>query len=369
MAKTTETTKITSTGVCQFCKDEIDKGKMTQHLKFCKQRKAWIETTNSTGSEKIKLFHLLIEGKYLPAYWIHLEIPTDAALADVDGFLRAIWVECCDHLSAFKIGDTSYSSEPVNFYFGDVIDGEDVEEQEEESVEDDELTVQAALEDLPEDFKAMLSEDVLAEIKKQQSIDDLVAYLKETLVSVRKQRLMPEDIHNPEAISKKRSAYYQKLALEDLLEMVEDRSLGVPLEKVLKVGQKFSYEYDFGSTTYLTLKVLAEREGALAKDENGDPDAFLVMARNEPSVIPCRVCGKAATGIAMGYYSAYDGALCAECAKKHRSEDEEMLLPVVNSPRVGVCGYTGDGEWEEDEDEEWDEDDEEDVDLEEEEEE
>lgn len=33
-----------------------------------------------------------------------------------------------------------------------------------------------------------------------------------------------------------------------------------------------------------------------------------------------------------------------------------MMLPIVNSPRVGVCGYTGDAEWE---DEEWDEEEEE----------
>ncbi len=41
-----------------------------------------------------------------------------------------------------------------------------------------------------------------------------------------------------------------------------------------------------------------------------------------------------------------------------------MMLPIVNSPRVGVCGYTGDAEyvvddWEETEDDEDDEDDEE----------
>ena len=32
--------KVTSKGICKFCKGEIEKGKMTQHLKSCKQRKA-----------------------------------------------------------------------------------------------------------------------------------------------------------------------------------------------------------------------------------------------------------------------------------------------------------------------------------------
>jgi len=35
------------------------------------------------------------------------------------------------------------------------------------------------------------------------------------------------------------------------------------------------------------------------------------------------------------------GWLCDECAPKHKC-GEDMLLPVVNSPRVGKCGYTGD---------------------------
>lgn len=32
-----------------------------------------------------------------------------------------------------------------------------------------------------------------------------------------------------------------------------------PLEKVLRVGQAFTYEYDFGSTTDLKLKMVAKK--------------------------------------------------------------------------------------------------------------
>ena len=32
--------------------------------------------------------------------------------------------------------------------------------------------------------------------------------------------------------------------------------------------------------------------------------------------------------------------LCEDCAKTHEC-GEEMLLPVCNSPRLGVCGYCG----------------------------
>ena len=34
------------------------------------------------------------------------------------------------------------------------------------------------------------------------------------------------------------------------------------------------------------------------------------------------------------------GCLCDACARSHEC-GEEMLLPLVNSPRAGVCGYTG----------------------------
>ena len=49
-------------------------------------------------------------------------------------------------------------------------------------------------------------------------------------------------------------------------------------------------------------------------------------------------------GYATGLYTQciYEdkGCLCDACAKSHEC-GEEMLLPLVNSPRAGVCGYTG----------------------------
>lgn len=40
----------------------------------------------------------------------------------------------------------------------------------------------------------------------------------------------------------------------------EDKSMNYFLDKVLKYGKEFYYEYDFGSPTYLELKVIYERE-------------------------------------------------------------------------------------------------------------
>lgn len=113
--------------------------------------------------------------------------------------------------------------------------------------------------------------------------------------------------------------------------------MDIPLEKALKVGQQFSYEYDFGSTTHLALRVVSEREGAI---QDKDEDNIEILARNNPPVILCKVCGKPAKRVASDYYPEDNGYCSSKCAKQNHEYYEEML-PVVNSPRVGVCGYTG----------------------------
>jgi len=109
------------------------------------------------------------------------------------------------------------------------------------------------------------------------------------------------------------------------------------LGDALKPGLKFSHEYDFGTTTDLKLKVIAEREARIGKKFG-----VAILARNEPPEIICDECGeKPATHLCLECLGPGTGALCKDCARKH-SKVHEMFLPVVNSPRVGMCGYTGD---------------------------
>lgn len=49
-------------------------------------------------------FHLVIEGRYAKAYWMHVAAPLAAPLSKLDRFLRDTWLECCGHLSAFHVG-------------------------------------------------------------------------------------------------------------------------------------------------------------------------------------------------------------------------------------------------------------------------
>jgi hypothetical protein len=66
-------------------------------------------------------------------------------------------------------------------------------------------------------------------------------------------------------------------------------------------------------------------------------DQFL---RNTPPLILCNVCGKPATEVCAQCIYDGEGWLCDDCAVEHEG-GEEMLLPVVNSSRVGMCAYTG----------------------------
>lgn len=114
----------------------------------------------------------------------------------------------------------------------------------------------------------------------------------------------------------------------------DEESMRAGLSDVLCPDMKFYYEYDFGSTTHLALKVLSQQQSEIKGK------SIRLLARNEPPSIPCDSCGKIAAYVCAECVFSDEGCLCDECVAEHEC-DEEMLLPVVNSPRVGMCGYTG----------------------------
>ena len=228
-------TRRTSKGTCTFCHGEFSKSAMTRHLEICEQRAI---TEAKAGSrqkaQQTRKLHLVVEGRDLAMYWMHLAVTSSTALTTLDQFLRNTWLECCGHLSAFVIDGVRYA-----------IDA----------------------------------------------------------------------------------------GMYDDWDMGE-KSMRVRLDKVLSPGQTCSYEYDYGTTTELKLKVISERQVA-AKG-----NAIQVLARNTPPAILCEVCGKPATEVCSQCIFDNKGWLCDDCAEDHAC-GEEMLLPVVNSPRVGMCAYTG----------------------------
>jgi hypothetical protein len=99
-------------GVCQLCQGVFSKAGMARHLAKCLAAHDGTGTAVSKAPPKtVRLFQLLVQGKYNPQYWLYVEMPATATLRDLDQFLRHIWLECCDHLSAFKIAGAQYSVE------------------------------------------------------------------------------------------------------------------------------------------------------------------------------------------------------------------------------------------------------------------
>ena len=100
-------------------------------------------------------------------------------------------------------------------------------------------------------------------------------------------------------------------------------------------GLKFSHEYDFGTTTVLSGQVLGIREGSLGRQ------AARVLARNDPLAWSCAECEAPATIVCPFCVDSDTCLFCEAHAGDHEHADEEVYLPVVNSPRMGMCGYTG----------------------------
>lgn len=137
---------------------------------------------------------------------------------------------------------------------------------------------------------------------------------------------------------------YDKEPDDDFLWGEPAETMNHKLKEVLEPGMLFGYEYDFGSTTELTIKVLDYYKAPEQKDN------VVILSRNNPVQYKCSICGEnqASWIDAMRIYEE-DSFWCDECLDKYENgeldEDieceEECLIPVTNSPRMGVCGYEG----------------------------
>ncbi len=99
-------------------------------------------------------------------------------------------------------------------------------------------------------------------------------------------------------------------------------------------GTKLVHEYDFGSTT----ATLITFSGTILRKNQKAP--VRLLARNVAPQFRCGACGAPADYICPQCSCDSDQPFyCQACGDEH--EHEEMLLPVVNSPRMGECGYCG----------------------------
>ncbi len=267
-------------GQCKYCKKEYAQTGITRHLQSCKERQKVIKQEIAQSKRLVPIYHLRIQGTHLPFYWLNVEIAGKSTLAELDQFLRDIWVECCGHLSAFQIKDQNYMSHA----FDDVIPYAEKDE-------------------------------VLAEITAGLEAD------RQELKSSRAE-LDPFTLKMVQRLE------------EDLLQF--DIDMSGPLNELLTEDTTFDYRYDFGSTTYLDLRVIEIRQGRLKKGQVN------IIARNNPPDFPCEVCGKPTTQLCPECLWYGEGYFCNVCAKKHEHYSEYgEFMPLPNSPRAGVCGYDG----------------------------
>lgn len=172
------------------------------------------------------VYYLRAEATYWPEFWLDLEVRGDAQLQDVDDYLRAIWLECCGHMSAFTLGGWG--------------------------------TPQLA---------------------------------KEGFVSA-----------------------------------------------VFRHRAKIMHVYDFGTESWTTLKRISVRQGQPATLR-----PISLMIRNQLPEVICIECGAPAQWLCSECVVEDDrmGLLCARHRKTHPHDNYGAPLKVVNSPRLGLCGYAG----------------------------
>jgi hypothetical protein len=233
----------TSRGLCALCRLDFGKAQMTRHLEK--------HHAELAAGRTVPRFHLLVESKHAPEYWLHLDVRATATLKDLDSYLRGIWLECCGHLSAFEIDGFTYD-----------------------------VTVKDAP---PEDVEEAEEDDFFRGVGLMSG------------------RPLP-------------------------------KSMSARLSETLVAETKFSHQYDFGSTTELKLRVVSEHLGAPVSTP------VLLLARNVAPAIVCEHCGETAIWMGVDEDGEYR-ELCKKCAKCAKLD--EWLLPIVNSPRSGVCGYEG----------------------------
>ena len=254
-------------GKCLYCKKEFNKSVISRHLNS--------HLNKLVTGEGIS-YHIKVEFNcrydFTP-YFLNAWVDGTILFYDLDGFLRDIWLDCCDHLSEFNIKgerDVDYSH-----LWEDEDDDDEELENEGEGNESE---------------------------KPGNNSDEFYSY-----------------------------------------GMTYPSNSGIPKEVEIHTfftkGLVLDYEYDYKRTTQLAITVY----DVFPKN---CPEYIVLLSRNEPFKIECDVCKvNTATKICMHCRYKPESHFCETCANKHiedcGGEEESFLLPVVNSPRVGICEYTG----------------------------
>lgn len=110
------------------------------------------------------------------------------------------------------------------------------------------------------------------------------------------------------------------------------------IEQVFRPDLELTHIYDFGTSSYTLVKMVGAREGVPTTRH-----PIVLMARNLRPEFKCIECAEPAAWLCMECLIEADeaGTLCDKHAKRHPHEDYGEPVELVNSPRMGMCGYTG----------------------------
>lgn len=200
--------------------ENLGKCKICQQSETMSDMEAHVKTHISAGDADT---HYILRIDDRGAFWMYIQVYGNALLRTIDKFLRQEWLECCGHMSAFTIHDTSYYS------------------------------------------------------------------------------------HSGMG-----------------------KGMNVKLQNILRDGDVFKHEYDFGTTTTLRLSVVSARISPAVVGKRG----IQVLAVHDLVKFVCAVCN-APTKYVCNECSS---TLCKSCAHGHGC-DEDSLIYAVQSPRVGLCAY------------------------------
>jgi len=111
------------------------------------------------------------------------------------------------------------------------------------------------------------------------------------------------------------------------------------VEDVFQNRVKLFHEYDYGTTTRVILKARRQYRLHLSED-------VLLLSRNEPIELTCTNCKKKpAINICTACWYDEEAFFCEACSNEHAETcedfDDYANMPIVNSPRMGECGYFG----------------------------